>query len=42
MKTPIFREARKTNIKGVGNCLKRGAWTVCRFKEGLGEKRECF
>ena len=21
-----------------GNCLKRGASTVCRFKEGLGKK----
>ena len=27
-KTPIYR----------GNCLKRGTWTVCRFKRGLGEK----
>ena len=26
------------------NCLKRGAWTVCRFKECLAKKRggECF
>ena len=24
-----------------GNCLKRGgAWTVCRFKRGLGQKEE--
>ena len=21
-----------------GDCLKRGAWTVCRFKRGLGKK----
>ena len=25
---PIYRE----------DCLKRGAWTICRFKEGLGKK----
>ena len=26
------------------NCLKRGAWTVCRFKWGLGKKdgKWCF
>ena len=24
------------------NCLKRGAWTVCRFKTWLGEKRDVF
>ena len=23
-----------------GNCLKRGAWTVCRFKGDLAKKRE--
>ena len=23
---------------GWGDCLKRGAWTVCRFKGGLGKK----
>ena len=28
--------ARKSNIGG--NCLKMGAWTVWRFKRGLGEK----
>ena len=22
------------------NCLKRGAWAVCRFKWGLGKKEE--
>ena len=22
-----------------GDCLEKGAWTVCRFKEGLGKKR---
>ena len=22
------------------DCLKRGAWTVCRFKAGLGKKEE--
>ena len=25
--------------KYMGNCLKRGAWTVCRFKRGLGKKK---
>ena len=26
-----------------GNCLKKGAWTVCRFKGWLGKKeREVF
>ena len=31
-KKPVYR----------GDCLKRGggAWTVCRFKEGLGKKEE--
>ena len=24
-----------------GNCLRRGAWTNCRFKSGLGKKEEC-
>ena len=28
----------KTNIE-VGDCLKRGAWIVCRFKGGLARKR---
>ena len=29
---------RKNKYRG-GGCLKRGAWTVCRFKEGgLGKK----
>ena len=23
----------------MGNCLKRGAWTVCRFKRGLSKKK---
>ena len=23
-----------------GDCLKRGAWTVCRFKRGLSKKKE--
>ena len=23
----------------MGNCLKRGVWTVCRFKGGLARKR---
>ena len=27
-KKPIYR----------GNCLKRGAWTVCKFKGGLDKK----
>ena len=21
-----------------GDCLKKGAWTVCKFKRGLGKK----
>ena len=40
MKNPLFRGgSQKTNIEG-GDCLKRGAWTVCRFKgeEGLRKK----
>ena len=38
LKNPIFTgggASQKNNIKG--KCLKRGAWTVCRLKEGLGE-----
>ena len=27
-----------TKIKYIGDCLKRGTWTVWRFKRGLGEK----
>ena len=30
---------RKTNIEG-GDCLKRGAWTVCWFKRGRFGKEE--
>ena len=33
-------DPRKINIQG-GNCLKRGAWIVCRFKRGL-TKKACF
>ena len=29
-KKPIYRRG--------GDCLKRGAWSVCRFKGGLGKK----
>ena len=39
LKNPIFTGGggfTKKQYKG-GNCLKRGAWTVCRLKEGLGE-----
>ena len=28
------------NQDGGGNCLKRGAWTVFRFKGRLGKKEE--
>ena len=28
----------KNQYRG-GNCLKRRAWTVCRFKGGLARKR---
>ena len=32
----------KNHYRG-GDCLKRGAWTVCRFKKGLARKRVwCF
>ena len=32
-------DSQKNNIEGrLGDCLKRGAWTVCRFKGGLGKK----
>ena len=35
----IFREGlTKKQYKG-GNYLKRGAWTVCKFKSGLGKKK---
>ena len=34
--------SRKINIEE-GDCLKRGPWSVCRFKGGLGKKMgECF
>ena len=40
MKNPIFRLGlgeclQKNNIEG-GDYLKRGAWTVCRFKVVVG------
>ena len=48
MKTLIFFVfTEKSDVYGVefmknhyrgGDCLKRGAWTVCRFKGGLGKK----
>ena len=31
----------KTNIQG-GGLPKTGAWTVCRFKRGLGENKGVF
>ena len=33
--------SQKTNIKPIyrGDCLKRGAWTVCRIKGGLASKK---
>ena len=33
----IFREFHEKTIKR-RNCLKRGAWTACRFKRGLDKK----
>ena len=38
MKNPIFRAGPQKNQYIEGNCLKRGAWTVCRFKWGLAKK----
>ena len=39
MKNPTFRRGFARNQYRGGNCLKRGAWTVCRFKGGgLGKK----
>ena len=31
----------KKKIRGGGwvNCIKSGAWIVCRFKSGLGKRR---
>ena len=37
LKNPIFRGFTK-KLDGGGNCLKRGAWIICRSKRGLGEK----
>ena len=40
-KNPIFREGGVTKKQYIGGtCLKKGAWTVCRFKRGLAEKEE--
>ena len=37
-KSPIFRGSlQKVNMEG--GLPKKGAWTVCRFKEGLVRKR---
>ena len=35
LKYPIFRVVNEKPINR-GNCLKRGVWTVCRFKGGEG------
>ena len=43
LKNPKFRRgSRRTNIQG--ELPKKGAWTVYRFKRGLGKKRRrwCF
>ena len=37
LKNLIFRGLTKKPICS-GGCLKRRAWTVCRFKRGIGEK----
>ena len=39
MKNPIFKGVYEKPIYR-GDCLKRGVWTVCRFKRrGLGKKK---
>ena len=38
LKKPIFVQ-EKPVYRG-GGLLKKGAWTVCRFKDGLGKKGE--
>ena len=39
LKNPIFRGVTKNQYIG-GNCLKRWAWTLCRFRGGgLAKKR---
>ena len=35
----LGRGFTKKNYIG-GTCLKKGAWTVCRFKRGLAKKEE--
>ena len=41
MKNPIFRGGVEGMKKQYiwGELPKKGAWTVCRFKRGLGKKR---
>ena len=39
LKNPIFRGGHKKPIYR-GDCLKRWAWTVCRFKGRAWRKRE--
>ena len=43
LKDQMVLKMKKKQYRG-GDCLKRGAWTVCRFKGGLKRKREegCF
>ena len=38
MKNPIFRLVHEKPTNWGVDCLKRGAWTVWRFKRGLGKK----
>ena len=39
LKNPTFIKNQYIRGGGVGmDCLKRGAWAVCRFKRGLGKK----
>ena len=39
LKNPIFRVGLTKNQYRGGNCLKRGAWTVCRFKGETWQER---
>ena len=42
-KNPIISGGSQKNKYKGGNFLKKEAWTVCRFKRGIGKKRGwCF
>ena len=43
LKSEIFNDKKSFIQYRGGDCLKKGAWTVCRFKEALARKRGwCF